>query len=184
MSFGRDVNIGQPTAEVLKTVSVTKALEAAAQYTANDVLSESDTGGAGTAWVFADLSRFDGGSGYITKAEAVSESEGVVPQLTLFLFIAVPTSELDDNAANTAPDAADLAIYLGKIDFPALESIGTTDSHAVATPSTVGNIPLAVKFAATSKTLWGILVTRTTFTQTATDDMTIRLTIEQTPEPN
>jgi len=160
-------------------VRTTKALEAAVAYTANDVLSESDTNGAGTAWAFDAVARRNGGFGYIVGAMAISESESVTPRLTLFLFNTTPTSELDDNAANTAPDSADLAKFIGKIDFPALESLGTTDSVAVATPSTTGNLPLPFKCASADDAIYGILVARDAFTQDGTDDMTIVLLVEQ-----
>lgn len=165
---------------ILNEISVTKVLDALTAYVANDVLSESTTDTVGTAWTFAAIARANGTYGYITKAQIISESENVVPRLTLFLFNAAPTNcELDDNAANTAPDAGDLAKYVGKIDFPALESLGTTDSVAIATPSTYGNLPLAFKCASDADDLYGVLVTRDAFTQTATDDLTIRLTCEQ-----
>lgn len=173
------VNVSGSLVGTLKRVSVTKALFASVAYSANDVLCESETNTTGTAWTFSAIASKNGGTGYIVKAEAISESENVIPRLTLFLFTATPTSELDDNAANTAPDAADLANYIGRVDFPAMESLGTTDSNTVATPSTYGNLPLAFECAATADDLFGILVTRDAFTQTATDDMTIRLTAEQ-----
>jgi len=166
------------SSSVIRRVAVTKALEAAVAYTANDVLSENDTDGQGTAWTFAAIARVNGGSGYITKAEIISESESVTPRITLYLFNAAPTSELDDNAANTAPDSADLAKFIGKIDFPALESVGTTDSMATVTPSTVGGLPLGFTCSSTADDLFGIAVTRDAFTQTATDDLTIVLTSE------
>ena len=173
-------SLGVPVPGTLKQVSVTKALDATGgAYSANDVLSEDDTASAGTAWTFAAIAREDGAAGYITKAEIISESEGVTPRITLFVFSATPTSELDDNAANTAPDSADLANYIGRIDVAALESLGTTDSNAVATPSTVGNLPLAFKCASDADDLFVIAVTRDIFTQTAGDDLTIRLTCEQ-----
>lgn len=167
---------GVPVPGTLKQVSVTKALVASAGYDINDVLSES--AGSGTSWLFAAIAREDGASGYITKAEIISQSEGVVPRITLFVFSAVPTSELDDNAANTAPDSADLANYIGRIDVTALESLGTTDSNAVATPSTVGNLPLAFKCASDADDLFVVAVTRDAFTQTAGENLTIRLTAE------
>uniref|UniRef100_A0A6M3KTM2 Uncharacterized protein n=1 Tax=viral metagenome TaxID=1070528 RepID=A0A6M3KTM2_9ZZZZ len=164
---------------VLKEVRVTKALEAAAAYAANDVLSESDTNTHGTPWIFSEVARTNGAYGYIRGAMAISESESVTPRLTLFLFNDTPTSELDDNATNTAPDSADLAKVVGKIDFPVMESLGTTDSFSVATLSTYGNLPLPFKCASASDDLYGILVTRDAFTQTATDNMTIVLIVEQ-----
>ena len=162
---------------VLKEVRVTKALAAATPYTANDVLCEDAT--TGVAWTFAAISRANGAYGYITGATIVSESENVTPRLTLFLFNAIPAAGLEDHLANIHPDLADIAKYIGKIDFPALESLGTTDSNAIAAPSTVGNLPLAFKCAADADDLIGVLVTRDAFTQTPTENMTIILTVEQ-----
>jgi len=166
---------------ILKTVTTTVALEAAVAYTANDVLSQSDTDTHGTAWTFSSCARSNSRGGTIVTAIAQSESESVTPRLTLFLFNATPAGcELDDNATNTCPDSIDLTGFVGKIDFPAMESLGTTDSVAVATSSTYGNLPLTFTCASDDDDLYGVLVTRDGFTQTATDDMTIKLVIEQT----
>ncbi len=161
------------------TISVTKVLAAASAYHAEDVLSESATNGIGTSWTFTSIARQAGAGGYITKAHAISEATAVTPRLTLFVFTAAPTCELDDHAANTALLHADLANYVGKIDFPAMEDLGTGDSEAVATPSTYGNLPLAFTCAATSRNLIGVLISRDAFTQVAGNDMVIRLTVEQ-----
>jgi len=163
----------------LKTVSVTKALAAASVYDANDVLSESAGAGAGTIWTFAAIASKNGGTGYIVKAHAISETTAVTPRLTLFLHNATVAAELDDHATNTQLLHTDLASYVGKIDFPAMEDLGTGDSEAVATPSTTGNLPLAFECATAADDLYGVLVTRDAFTQTAGDDMVIRLTAEQ-----
>jgi len=163
----------------LVTVTTTKALEAVGAYSAETVLSNSDTPGAGVDWDFSDVGKVNGGTGYITKAQAISETTAVTPRLTLFLFNAAPTCELDDQAANTALLHADLANYVGKIDFPAMEDLGTGDSEALATPSTPGNLPLAFNCASADKALYGVLVTRTAVTFGAGDDMTLILTCEQ-----
>lgn len=163
----------------LKTVSVTKALEAAVAYTAGDVLSETDTASAGTAWTFAAIARENGASGYITKVHAISETTAIVPRLVVFFFTATPTCELDDNAANTALLHTDLANYVGKVDLPAMEDIGTGDSEAVATPSTTGSLPLSFTCAAGADDLIAVVATRDAFTQTATDDLVLRVTVEQ-----
>jgi hypothetical protein len=163
----------------LVRVSTTKALAAASAYDAEDVLSESASNGVGTDWDFAAVAKVNGGSGYIVKAQAISETTAVVPRLTLFLFNAVPTFELDDHAANTALLHADLANYVGKIDFPAMSDLGTGDSEAVASPSTTGNLPLAFNCATAADDLYGIVVTRDAFTQTAGADLTITLVVEQ-----
>jgi hypothetical protein len=161
----------------LKTVSVTKAVAAAGNYAAEDVLSESAS--AGTSWTFAAIARKNGAAGAIVAAHVICETTAQTPRLTLFLFTATPTSELDDNKANTALLHADLANYVGKIDFPAMEDLGG-DSEAVATPSTVGNLPLPFRCASGADDLLGILVTRDAITgETATDDYTVRLTAEQ-----
>ena len=161
----------------IATVSVTKAVAAAGNYSAEDVICENAT--TGTPWTFTDIARTNGASGYITRAQVICETTGQVQRLTLYVFKAVPTSELRDNVGNTAPIHADAGNYIGRIDFPAMEDLGG-DSEAVATPSTTGNLPLAFTCAADSRTLYGILVTRDAFTnETATDDYIVRLTAEQ-----
>ena len=170
---GRPVQVGIGS---LKTAAVTKALAAAEAYAAEDVLSESAT--AGSAWVFTGIARADGGGGYITKAQAICERTAVTPRLSLYLFRSAPTSELKDNAANTALKHEDLANYVGRIDFPAMEDLGG-DSEATATPSTSGKLPLAFQCAEDADDLYGVLVTRDALTVTAEDEMTIILTVEQ-----
>ena len=56
------------------TISVTKALAAAADYGANDVLSESAS--AGTVWTFSSVVSANGGTGTIVKAIALLEEAG------------------------------------------------------------------------------------------------------------
>jgi len=160
----------------LVTVSVTKALAAAGDYNAEDVLSESAA--SGTAWTFSNVTKLKGGFGYITKAQAICETTNLTPRLTLYLFNAIPTSNLNDNIANTALLHADLDNYLGKIDFSGMEDLGG-DSETIATLGTYGNLPLAIETALNSTTIYGILVTKDAITgESAGDDMTIRLTME------
>ena len=160
----------------MRVVSVTKAIAAAGNYDAEDVLSESAS--AGTAWQFSDIAR-KGSRGYITNAKVVSETTGLTPRLTLYLFKAAPTSNLNDRVANTAVLHADLANYVGRIDFMALEDLGG-DSEAVVSPSTVGNLPLAFECAPDDGDLHGILVTRAAITgEVAADDYTVSLTSEE-----
>jgi len=161
----------------LVNVTVTKALAAAGNYAAEDVLSEHAS--TGTSWTFSGVVKQNGCSGEITKAQAICETTSLTPRLTLYLFTAAPTSQLNDNAANTALLHADLANYIGKIDFNAMEDLGG-DSETIATPSTYGNLPLAFTCASDANDLYGILVTRDAITgESAGDDMTINLTIEQ-----
>ena len=173
-----DTRIGTVSG-VMKEVRVTKAIIGGAN-TAGDVLSEATTDTTGTAWTFSAVARANGGYGYIVGAKVVSESENVTPRLTLLLFNALPTGEKDDNAPNTSPVSADRAKFIGAIEFPALHSILTTsDSWSVATPSTVGNLPLPFKCAAAADDLFGILVSVDAFTQEAGDDIEVTLIVEQ-----
>ena len=116
----------------LKTVSVTKALAAAGNYDAEDVLSQSAT--VGTVWTFSAIATSNGRGGYITRARVICETTALTPRLTLYLFNTTPTSAVNDNVANTAVLNADIAKYEGKIDFPAMEDLGG-DSEATHNPS-------------------------------------------------
>ena len=161
---------------VAKTISVTKAIGAATDYAAEDVLS---SGSTGAAWTFAAIFRANNTGGYITKAVVSCETTAQTPRLTLYLFNAAPTCNLHDNVANTAVVHADIAKYVGKIDFPALSDLGG-NSEAIATPSTTGGLPLWVDAAAAADDLIGILVTRDAITgESAGDDYVIKLTCEQ-----
>lgn len=164
------------TRGIQTTISVTKPLAAAGNYGVNDVLSENVS--TGTAWEFDAVVLGNGDSGHIIKAQAISQTNAFgTPSLTLFLFTATPTSALNDNVANTALLHANLANYVGKIDFPAMETLGG-DAEALATSSTSGNLPLAFECVSGDDALYGILVTRDAITgEVATDDMTVRLTV-------
>lgn len=159
------------------TISVTKPVTAAGNYAAEDVLSES--AGAGTVWTWAAIFRANNTGGYLTKATISCETTGLTHRCTLYLFNAAPTCNLNDNVANTAVLNADIAQYLGKIDFPALSDLGG-NSEAVATPSTYGNLPMWVDAAVAADDLIGVLVTRDAITgESAGDDYTIKLTVDQ-----
>ena len=166
-----------PSIVTQKTVSVTKAIAAAGNYDIEDVLSESTT--HGTAWEFSAIARKNGGKGYIIKAQVICKTTAQTPRLTLYLFKAVPTSNLKDNIANTGPINADRANYVGPIDFPGMQDLGGV-SDTIATPNTYGNLPIEFECAANSNKLYGILVTRDAITgEVAEDEYTIRLTAEQ-----
>lgn len=153
--------IGEATAGRTKSVFATKTRPADTDaYSAEDVVSESAANGAGTAFIFALPPR---SSGYLTEGRIQVKTAGVTAAFTLFLFNALPTSELDDNAANTAPDYEDLSSYQGRIDFPGMSDLGGDSSWSQATPSTAGGLPIRFAVGSTGQ-LWGILVTRDAFT--------------------
>jgi len=169
---------GRQIVVALKEASTVQAVAATTDYGVNDVICNNAT--TGIPWNFPNVVKNNGGGGYITKAQITVETTAQAHRLTLFLFKETPTSELDDNKVNTGPGDADRGFYLGKLDFPALESLGAGNSDVVATPSTVGGIPFAFECAAADVALYGVLVTRDAFTnETATDVYQITLTIEQ-----
>jgi len=173
------VDIRKPA--TIKTVTVTKAL-AGGTYIAQDVLSESATEGLGNTWDFADLVRKPGGSAVIVQASVESESEDIVPRLSLYPYTKLPTCNLADNVPHIGPTPEDKAFFVGvPIDFIALEDTAnaTGDSYSSATISTVGNLPIYFTCENNSTTLHCVLVTRDGFTQTATDDLTVKLTVLQ-----
>ena len=160
-------------------ISVTKALAAAGNYSANDVMSESAT--VGTAWNFANVVGKNGASGKIKSATINAETAAIVPAITLYLFNVLPTSVLNDGITNTAILEADVAKYVGRIDFPALENLGTVgDANAVVTEADGGNVPFDFKCAAADVDLYGIAVTRDAEAgEVAGENLTIELLIER-----
>lgn len=178
---GRKVQLCASDTQPLVSVSVTKAIAAAGDYAAEDVLSESTS--VGTAWTFADVALVKGEALSIVKAQAICEVTGLTPRLTLYLFTVTPTCAMNDNVANTALLHADIANYIGKIDFPSLEDLGG-DSEAIATPSTYGNLPLEFNCASTDTDIYGVIITRDAIAgEVAGMDVTITLTVERANNP-
>lgn len=136
------------------SVIVSKKLAATTNYTAEDVLSEHVT--AGTPYQFVVSEEADG-SGVIEKATVFTDITALTPRITLYIFNAPPTSNLNDNVANAAPSLADHPVFEGQIDFMALEDLGG-GSSAVVTPNTSGNLPLP--FKCVDGSLYGVAVLR------------------------
>ena len=166
------------TQGVLKEIRVTKNILIGGAYDAFDVVSEETTDTTGTDWDFAGAAGANGGFAILETAFVISQTPNIEPGLTLILFNAPPTGELDDNALNTSPVDGDLAKVIGDITFPALRHVGTSaNSMAMATPSTYGNAPFVYKCASGTTTIYGILKTRDVFTQVAGDNMTVVLLV-------
>ncbi len=166
----------------LVRVSRTKASVTGGAYSAKDVISEQTTNAANTSWIFTDVVAQNGGAGYIVKAVAVCETTNITPRISLLLFNTVPTCELDDNAASNCPLHADLANYIGRLDFPALDSgnFGTqNDSSAMIVPGSYQGIPLGFTCATADNDLYGVAVTWDAFTSVAGDDWTFFLVIDR-----
>ena len=162
----------------LTRIRVAKDLAANANaHAAGDVLSETDTAGAGTPWVFKNAAKVSGGSGYIVQADVNIEPELQTHRIALQVYTKYPTCELDDNAAVNSPNPVDASSFVGEILLPALGSRGA-NSFAVATPSTTGNLPLAFKCATGSRDLYIVAIAVDATTHTATEEMAVTLLIE------
>lgn len=163
----------------VRTVMVIDASEGA--FSAGDVVSDEDcTTGTANYWTFAAVVDLYGGCGYIVKATLVSETENQAVQYDLLLFNAAPTGQLQGGLANTNPLKGDRSSYLGTISFPQSTARGSTvATYTEASPSTVGNLPMAFRCGSTTTDIYGVLVTRTGYTHTNTDDIEIALFIEQ-----
>lgn len=171
--------IGKVMADIHE-VRVSKAIDASiGAYTAGDVVNDDDCSVTATCWTFAGMANAVGGQGAVLGATLINETENQAVQYELILFNATPTGELTDNSANTNPVLADRAKWVGTISFPASVAGGATVATTTqASPSTLGKLPLFYKCAAASTTLLGVLITKTAYTQTATDDIEIALQVE------
>ncbi len=166
---------------VLKEVPVEQAIDGGlGAYAAGDVVGADDCCTTlAVVWEF-DVARVPGGYFHIVGARLNNDTENQAVQYDLILFNATPTGELRDNAANTNPVKADRAKWLGVIEFPTSIAKGATvATTAEATPSTLGRLPKALKCAVGDTKIYGVLVTNTAYTQTASDPIRITLMVEQ-----
>jgi hypothetical protein len=160
----------------LMSGKTTMTMAATTDYAAEDVLSDSASGG--TAWRFPNMVAQVNGGGLILAARVLCSTTGLTPRFTLYLFDANPTANKNDNAANTTLLAADLQKYLGKIDFVAAEDLGGY-SESLVTCSTAGNLPLPFVIESGGRDLYGILATRDAITgESAGMTITIQLIVE------
>jgi hypothetical protein len=163
--------------QTLRRIQVAKTrLANATAYAAGDVISEHAS--TGTAWAFSDITQGNGLGGWITKAW-IQTTTAFTAELTLLLFAITPTSELDDNLANTGPIVADTEEFIGAISFPALRDLGTGQSYTVATPNTSGGLPLRFNCEDGDNAIYGILVAEGAFTPGSAQVITIELTVDQ-----
>ena len=148
------IPMGPASGRHMRTIVASKTMLGSAKTT-GEVISEATS--SGTDWDFAF-----GGTGYITKA-IITHNAAITPRVSLLLFSRPPTGELDDEGTNTSPISADVPYYVGRIDFPAMGYNASGDASAIATPSTVGNLPIAFD----APTLYGVLIAIDTTTTVA-----------------
>lgn len=160
-------------------ISSEKTLAAAGDYAAEDVLSESATDTEGSAFKFEHVARRKGGPFSIRKVVALLTTTALTPRITLYLFTKSPSSELDDNAANSAVATADRPFYVGRIELPAMTDLGG-NSEAIATPDTGSNLPLEGVCAVGDDSLYGIAVTEDAITgEAATMRLMFKMLVRQ-----
>jgi hypothetical protein len=167
---------------ILKESRVSQVIDGSlGAYTAGDVVGADDCCTTlALAWEF-DVARDNGGYFYIVGATLVNETENQAVQYDLLLFNATPTGELRDNFPNDNPLKTDRSKYLGLISFPFSVARGVTvATKTEATPGDgVSRLPKPLKCASGTTKIYGVLVTNTAYTQTATDDIEIALLVEQ-----
>jgi hypothetical protein len=147
------------------------------QYAAGDQVANSTS--APVALTFAGVARHNGGSGLIVDAVCVDSANQVAkPNLRLYLFSALPTSQ-NDNAA-WAPTDADMANLIGYVEFYTWE-VGNSASGAdgncasFATPTR----PIPFVCGATSDDIYGLVVERGTYTPVSAEAFKFSLGIAQ-----
>ena len=147
--------------EVVQTPTIT-----AGAYAAGDAL--------GGLLTFVNAVRAAGETSIITKIVIVDTANQTAPvDLVLFNQAFTPTA---DNAAFN-PSDADLANCIGFVDVAATDYSSFNQDDAVAAKSSGLRMPFPIVLVGTS--LFGQMVVRDAPTYAATDDLTIKLTIER-----
>ena len=155
-----ELHIGQVGGEGIR-IQATPTISAAAIYAAGDAV--------GGLMTFAGAARVAGGSGVI-KNVMINDDDGEDAALELWLFTETVTVP-GDNAA-WAPSEADLR----KLVCVIATNDGTW--YAAGTPS-VCDIECARSYNVTVTSLFGQLVTRGAPTYTATDDISVTISLMQ-----
>lgn len=157
----------------LTTVSVEVTRPAnAAPYAAKDVIDVSTSAPAG--FVFQNLARYAGGSGYIVKAQVLTDQKTNTARYRLHLFNAAPTY-INDNDPYLAL-YANAASRVGTIDFDAAATEDATNSTAAISQNTSVRLPFVCNADAH---LYGILETLDIFTPASGQKVTVKLTADQ-----
>ena len=122
-----------------RKLSVTVIAEAAGDYGAADVVSNSDTGDAGVAAAFTGAAPLAGSIVTLFGVAVRVNAPSFVPQLKLHFFNRAPVAaevEMDDNVAFSIKTTAGQDIYLGSVTLPALANPGGTLFAAAETVTT------------------------------------------------
>ena len=163
-----DVAVGNPvpvqandiSLRIVQTPTITAGL-----YASGDAL--------GGLLTFADAARLAGGTGIITKVVIVDDDQEIAP-IDIVFFDQTFTATADN--APFDPSDADMQNCIGFIDVAATDYADFVDNSVAAKGSGL-RMPFAFDLVGTS--LFAQLVVRATPTYTATDDITVKLTISR-----
>lgn len=152
-------------------------------YAAKDVVANATTGAS--VITFADIVANVGDSGYITKARLLTNQSTNTARFRLHLYTVAPTA-LNDNDPFTLL-AANAALRIGVIDFPACQTEGT-GSDAANSLFTIGTLnnqstqspqgALPFKTASNATSIFGILETLDIFNPTSGQTFFIEITAD------
>ena len=137
----------------------------AGAYAAGDAL--------GLMVTFANAARVAGGGGTITKIVILDEAGQLAPIDVVFFNVTFTATA--DNAPFD-PSDADLANCIGYVDVAATDYADFVDNSVAAKASGL-RMPFDYDLAGTS--LFGQMVVRDTPTYVATDDITIKITVQR-----
>lgn len=154
----------------IRAATLTRPADTTA-YAAKDAISNSTS--APTYLTFANLARVSGGSGYIVKAQLMTNQSTNVAQYRLHLFNTAPTA-INDNSPYTLL-WANRASRVGYIDFGAAATEGS-GSDAANSQNDTARLHFVTSGSAS---LFGILETLSAFTPASDQVFYIALSAEQ-----
>jgi len=162
-----EVFIGRVGADVVE-VTVTPTISAAGIYAAGDAL--------GGRLDFAGVIRAAGArAGVITKVVITDDDQELAPIDIVFFNQAFTATA---NNAPFDPSDADLQNCIGFVDIAVTDYADFVD-NSVAAKSSGLRMPFPFVLAPGSTTLCAQMVVRATPTYTATDDLTVKITVER-----
>ena len=155
---------------VIIGVELTRPADTTA-YAVNDAVSNSTSDP--TVLTFTNLARANAKSGYIVKARLMTDQKTNTAQFRLHLYHTAPTAINDNSAQALLYANKDKAV--GYIDFNAMTTEDATASDA-AFSLWIGQLHFVC--ASASRTLYGLLETKTAFTPASAQKFYIELSAD------
>lgn len=149
------------------TITLTPTISAAGIYAAGDAL--------GGLLTFANAALAAGGTGTITKIVIIDEDQERAP-IDIVFFDRTFTATADN--APFDPTDADLANVIGYVDVAATDYANFVDNSVAAKAS---GLRMPFDYVLNGTSLFAQMVVRSAPTYTATDDITIKITVQRYP---